>query len=135
MSYTFGFCPKTRTPPPTPVIPRSRFPVPVAPKGMVRRNLTLLVEPPPPPKGMSRQIHSIVVDVAAKHKVTVPLIMGETRDKRVVAARHEVWWRVWRTSGLSYPRIGAMFHRDHTTILHGVKQYQKRVDGERGALA
>lgn len=130
MAYTFGFCPKTIAPPPTPIIPRSRFPAPSATATMVRRNLTLPAVEPPPPKGMSQKIYAIVAGVAKKHGVTVALIMGEARDKRVILARHEVWWRVWRTSGLSYPRMGAMFRRDHTTIMHGVKRYEQRMAAE-----
>lgn len=129
MSYTFSYRPHyAKGPPPIPVVPRSRFPVPEAPKQVVRRVLPVAPLPvAPPPKGMSRRVLRMVEEVAAKHRLTVPIIMGTSRDVASVAARHEAWWTVWRETGLSYPRLGALFRRDHSSILHGVRKHQAKV--------
>lgn len=123
MSVQFGYRPQmSRGVPPPSIVPRSRIP---APKVMVRRNLTMQDERKP--DCPFRRSSTIAAGVAAKHGVTLAMLMGESRVKHIVAARHEAWWLVWRTTGMSYPRIGAIFRRDHTTIMHGVKKHDAKM--------
>ena len=61
------------------------------------------------------------------------------RDKRydIVLARYFIFW-LCRRAGYSYPEIGRrMDGRDHTTILHGVRQFEKHLaeDGQYAAAA
>lgn len=70
----------------------------------------------------------IVEQVAASHRVRVSDIMGQTRAKKVSAARFEVYWRMKEELGFSLTAIGHRIgERDHTSVLHGIKQHAKRL--------
>jgi hypothetical protein len=47
-------------------------------------------------------------------------LTGDSRAPILVAARRVLNWAM-REDGQSYPQIGRMFGRDHTTILHSVR--------------
>lgn len=54
-------------------------------------------------------------------KLTVRGIMNSRhRARHLLEARRRIYL-VLRDSGNSYPQIGAMFGKDHTTIMHAVK--------------
>ena len=43
-------------------------------------------------------------------------LFSRRRDKKVVEARKTAYW-VLRNCGLSFPQIGKIMHKDHTTVL------------------
>lgn len=47
-------------------------------------------------------------------------ILGRSRDKLAMRARRTLYRRL-REEGYSYPTIGRMVGRDHTTVMSGVK--------------
>lgn len=63
-------------------------------------------------------------------------ILGDTRDPGVVAVRHRLWTILY-DSGLSYPTIGRLLGRDHTTIRAGIRktfaQQVERAERAKGA--
>jgi hypothetical protein len=52
--------------------------------------------------------------------VTLELLAGRVRTASVARARVSVW-RWLRSEGLSWPEIGQLFGRDHTTVMVQVK--------------
>jgi hypothetical protein len=67
-------------------------------------------------------------EVALKHNVRLEDMLGPMRSKSLVKARHEAFFRcrseVTRNNfPVSYPEIGRLFHRDHTTVLYGIRTY------------
>lgn len=44
----------------------------------------------------------------------------------IAAARHEAVWRARLVTGWSLPRLGRFFERDHTTVLHSLRETNKR---------
>lgn len=75
-----------------------------------------------------RPIHAIIMEVAEKHGLTYSEMVSARRQKHLVLARHEAYWRCKRECTASYPQIGRAFgDRDHGTIMHGVKQHEKRI--------
>src|SRR5690606_166366 len=66
----------------------------------------------------------IIAHVAALHLVPVSEIIGDSRTRRVVAARHAAMKAVAdNRPDLSLPRIAKYFGgRDHTTILHAIQK-------------
>jgi chromosomal replication initiator protein len=52
-------------------------------------------------------------------------LCGSSRHKTVAMARHELmaWFRA--RTGLSYPEIGMVFGRDHTTIISAVQKVDR----------
>ena len=49
------------------------------------------------------------------------LILGQTRYRHVVRARHLWWAGLRRYCNLSYPEIALLNDKDHTTIMSGVR--------------
>jgi hypothetical protein len=70
----------------------------------------------------------------AKHGVTANLIRSNRRTRgAVMQARFEACWRAREETGLSLPLIGKLLGgRDHTTILHSVRMYERFRDQLRG---
>jgi len=66
-----------------------------------------------------------LTQAAAAYHVTDDEVLSRTRTADICNARHILYWLL-RSEGLSYPKIGALLERDHTTILHGVE----RVDAD-----
>lgn len=44
----------------------------------------------------------------------------------IAEARHECWYLL-RERGWSYPRIGALGGQDHSTVMAGVREHEKRI--------
>lgn len=119
--------------PGVPVVPSSRIP----PKKMPAPTLAPPPEPTPaPPKpvlkfrkppNMTDAAYRIALEVGLRYDVTLPQMMEDLRYKEVVHARWETWYRIWRELGHSYPRIARAFGKDHSTVIYGVRQHQKRV--------
>lgn len=77
-----------------------------------------------------RSMTQIVDDVAAANGLTVADLKGKSRE------RHIAWPRQWayalcRRQGRSLPQIARFFNRDHTTIMHGIRQVEKRAREEK----
>lgn len=70
----------------------------------------------------------ILREVAAKHGLPVSVMKGKRRWKTHVACRYEAIGRVWQEcrdregNRLSMPRIGMIFDRAHTSILHALRK-------------
>jgi chromosomal replication initiation ATPase DnaA len=52
-------------------------------------------------------------------------IRGHARDPFTVSARW-AWWALLRESGRSYPEIGRLVGRDHSSIIHALKHAPDR---------
>lgn len=73
------------------------------------------------------RIREVIEEVAQRHDIPVGLIYAQDRRKAISTVRHEAYYLVHRDFGLSYPEVGRIFDRDHTTILHGVRKHEKRM--------
>ena len=71
--------------------------------------------------------------VAARWRVPIPTLTGESRAKYNVSARREAAYILVRLMGYSFSETGRILHRDHTSIMNLVEQYDKIV-AEKGAL-
>ena len=68
------------------------------------------------PRGV--ELPAIMKRVAAAFGVTEKELLGISRLRRVLVPRQVAMYLARELSGLSLPRIGAAFGRDHTTVLH-----------------
>lgn len=59
--------------------------------------------------------------VARLHDVTVDDMTGPSRMRHICEARWAAM-RELRASGKSTPRIGQLLHRDHSTVVHGLRK-------------
>ena len=79
---------------------------------------------------MRKQSVMIVAEVAFVHGFDAIAIISNRRHKKLAAARFEAVWRVYRATDWSLPHIGQFFgNRDHTSIIHAIRSYEKRTFG------
>lgn len=76
-----------------------------------------------------RGLGELVDQVATDHFALPHEIVGRTRRPTPTRARHEVWRRL-RDRGFSLNEIGAMFDRDHTTVMIGIRKARARRNGD-----
>ena len=65
---------------------------------------------------------SIMIDVAAKHGLTLEHLRGKSRQKEHVAARRESMRRLKDDLGYSLSEIGRLHLRDHSTVAAALKR-------------
>lgn len=70
-------------------------------------------------------IRAIAKQVCAETGLRMPDIMGRSRMAHLCRAR-ELMWFIAHENGASLPQIGRVFGRDHTTILHGIRNEKRR---------
>jgi hypothetical protein len=58
--------------------------------------------------------------VANDFGVTVPEMDGNCRHQRLAVPRAVAMWIVRTCLGYSYPQIGRVFRRDHTSVVHAI---------------
>lgn len=76
------------------------------------------------PALLGPSMHSILEEVASKHKVTLHMIRCKQRTQWIADIRQEFYYRAAAETVRSYPEIGRFCGgRDHTTILYGVSAY------------
>ena len=62
--------------------------------------------------------------VCARFKVSIRSVLGSSRFKTVAMARHHLMVAL-RDEGKSYPEIGRLLGRDHTTVMSAVKKVRE----------
>jgi hypothetical protein len=78
----------------------------------------------------------IAEEVCLKHRITWTELHSKQRQPRIVACRHEVFYRLKKEVAMSLPDIGRLIGgRDHTTVLHGVRMHEQRVLGVQAEVA
>ena len=66
----------------------------------------------------------MLADAARTHRCTPEEVLSKSREGRIVRARHAVIWACWK-AGLSYPHIGHLMGRDHSTAVYSRAQVEK----------
>lgn len=72
-------------------------------------------------------IANIIREVCKARGLDRQLVCSPLRHFPLAHARHECWWRMQREVHLSTSQIGRHFNRDHTTVLHGIREHQRRM--------
>lgn len=72
----------------------------------------------------------IIASVCVRHNVSFIQLASQSRHEELVKARQEAYALISRELGWSTPKIGALFHRDHTSIIHAIRCWTKRQAGE-----
>lgn len=83
---------------------------------------TLPYEPP----RTGRIIRDVAARVAAEAGLSVEELCSASRRADLVRARWRAFYEIYEMGGSSMPQIGRYFGgRDHTTVLHGIREYGK----------
>lgn len=64
----------------------------------------------------------LIEQVAAYYSLDPRDLVGHNRSKRLVRARHVCFYVMRKRFGLSYPQIGQIMHRDHSTVIYAVEK-------------
>jgi hypothetical protein len=74
-----------------------------------------------------KSIRQIALEVVEKHGITLEELLSPRRATHIVRARQEAFWRCKQETSSSFPQIGRhLGNKDHTTVLHGIRMYEKR---------
>ena len=88
---------------------------------------------------MNSKVRRIINECAESHGVSPEMVLGKTRVKQVVHARHEAIYivrkylrpRAVHPNSYSYSNIGRMFGGlDHSTVIHACKTHRARMAGQ-----
>lgn len=64
--------------------------------------------------------------VAAEFSLTVEDLIGRRRDGNVLLPR-QIAQYLCRQDGMSYPQIGRLMHRDHSTVMYSCRVVEERM--------
>ena len=70
----------------------------------------------------------IIAECAEEFGITVKDILGNSRVNHIVMARRKAAWIFYQRGTMSYPQIGRLLNKDHSTIIHAVKKYQQSLE-------
>ena len=76
----------------------------------------------PGPSGKTVTPSAILFAVGRYYGVNSDELKGRSRHKQIVGPRHISMYLLREDAHLSTPEIGRLLNRDHTTVLHGLKQ-------------
>ncbi len=68
-----------------------------------------------------------VAAVCRVYRVSVAEVMSPGRKVPAVLARQAVMWMLRFSRGMSYPQIGALMGRDHSTVFWGIGRHDERI--------
>lgn len=69
----------------------------------------------------------VVRAVALECGLDVDDLIGPSRAAEIVRARQKAMWLCHR-AGKKKTTIGRFFNRDHTTVLHGIRRHEERLN-------
>lgn len=72
-----------------------------------------------------QRFRAVLTEVSEATGISISRILGRSRVRPVVEARQLVCHVLYR-HGMSYPQIGRLINRDHTTVLHAVRAVEAR---------
>ena len=73
--------------------------------------------------------------VAAAYGTTEKALLGTSRLRPVLLPRQVAMYLARELTGLSLPRIGVAFSRDHTTVLHACRKIEAELTTDVGLAA
>jgi chromosomal replication initiation ATPase DnaA len=72
----------------------------------------------------------IITEVIHKHGLTRVQLRSKCQTPQYVAARQELAYRLREELALSYPQIGEILGKDHSTIMHSCRRYAAKLAAE-----
>jgi chromosomal replication initiation ATPase DnaA len=74
---------------------------------------------------LTPSLRDIEAAACARFGLTPEMLHGPSRCRGIARPRQIVMYLAREMTPLSYPRIGAHFHRDHTTVLSGERRIRE----------
>jgi chromosomal replication initiation ATPase DnaA len=70
----------------------------------------------------------VLAEVAEKHGLKPLQLKARVRRKGLTEARFEAFYRMRNELKVSYPQIAMFFGMDHTSVLHGVRMHEQKLE-------
>jgi hypothetical protein len=90
--------------------------------------------PIPAPKPISQDgritAALIVSEVSLQMRVPAPVILSPSKKHGPIEARHVAMYLCRRMAAQSYPKIGAFFHRDHSSVINAENCIARRLEDD-----
>lgn len=78
-------------------------------------------------EGTPQRVNDVINEIAAKHLVPVPVLLGNGRTRVIIEAKREACYELKaRFQWASWAQIGKWLGRDHTTVIHGAAMHATR---------
>lgn len=68
---------------------------------------------------MPKRLKMLILPIVQEHGYSWEELVSISRKKYLHPARREIWIALREEGNLSFPQIGKLFNRDHSTIVHG----------------
>ena len=107
-----GICLRKKPPEPKPLV--------VPPKPIIAQSIT-------PDDDLAEQIILILSDL---YKINAHLLLQDFRAEKYVRPRHIVMYFIRTLAKLSFPKIGRMFGKNHTSVMHAVDLVKHRMEND-----
>jgi chromosomal replication initiator protein len=75
-------------------------------------------------------IERVIGIVGKFYGVAQAALLGADRSQHVAMVRHIAMYLARQHSGLSYPELGGVFGRDHSSVIHGVRMIEGRIKNQ-----
>ena len=76
---------------------------------------------------LRQHARQLMETIATTHRLTVDDFKGPVRTYRISHPRQYAMWRIRKDTGLSYPEIGRMFNKDHTSVINACQVVPERL--------
>lgn len=70
----------------------------------------------------------IIREVCQKYDLSFEKLKSKTRERDITFPRHLAMYLIKRRTGMSLEKIGQLFNRDHTTVIHALESIQNYID-------
>lgn len=74
---------------------------------------------------MTLTIRDCIEIVAEANGIAPATLLNQSRWRPIARARQVAMWLSRQSTQRSLSEIGMVFHRDHTTVLHGIRTVEK----------
>lgn len=74
---------------------------------------------------------ALLEEIAAEYRLTRDFLLGRSKRRDIVEARFVAMAAIRDQLRLSYPDVGAIFNKDHGSVMHGCRQVQNYLETDR----
>ena len=67
----------------------------------------------------------IIKEEVKRYRISLDYLLSDTKTKHLVNIRHYIIWRARTETGISFPHLGQMLNRDHTSVLYAYKKAER----------
>ncbi len=82
-------------------------------------------------KKEKEKVASIINSVSENYGISIDDLMGKKRNSELVLPRHFVMYLLREKLGLSFPYIGKITKKDHTTAMHAYRKIKKLIEKDK----